>query len=192
MLVLLDNFDSFTFNLVDYFYRAGVQVSVLRNDEPLSAFQKLNPGGLVISPGPEIPEKAGQLMKVLEYYAGRIPILGICLGHQAIGSLFGSSIVKAREPRHGKISTLDILHPENVLFGGEKQLEVVRYHSLVLEEVPDEFDLTATARDDGSIQAMSHRYLPIHSVQFHPEAALTPYGKALIRNWVKGAYSMAS
>ena len=188
--MLLDNYDSFTFNLVDYFFRAGQEMKVLRNHEPLEAFQKLNPSGLVISPGPEVPEKAGQLMKVLEHYAGGIPVFGICLGHQAIGSLFGSRIVKAREPRHGKISTLNILKPDDVLFGDRRQMDVVRYHSLVLEQVPAEFDLTAVAVDDGSIQAMSHRYLPIHSVQFHPEAALTDKGKELIRNWVTGIYSM--
>lgn len=190
MLVLLDNYDSFTFNLVDYFYRAGMEMKVMRNHEPLEAFRKLNPSGLVISPGPEVPEKAGQLMKVLEHYAGRIPVLGICLGHQAIGHLFGSRIVKAEAPRHGKISTLNILKPADVLFGGRSQMDVVRYHSLVLDEVPAEFELSAVAVDDGSIQAMSHRHLPIHSVQFHPEAALTQQGKELIRNWVTGVYSM--
>jgi anthranilate synthase component 2 len=192
MLVLLDNYDSFTFNLVDYFFRAGMEMKVLRNHEPLEAFKKLNPSGLVISPGPEVPEKAGQLMRVLEYYAGRIPVFGICLGHQAIGSLFGSRIIKAKEPRHGKISVLHVLHPNDVLFKGRTAMEVVRYHSLVLEQVPREFDLTALAVDDGSIQAMSHRVLPIHSVQFHPEAALTLHGKELIRNWVTGIYSMVS
>jgi anthranilate synthase component 2 len=191
-IVLIDNFDSFSYNLVDYCFRAGVAVQVIRNDKSLEELKSLNPAALILSPGPERPEKAGNLMRMLDWYFDRVPILGICLGHQALGQLCGSAIIKAAKPMHGKISHLEVLSRDTLLFRGISKYEIVRYHSLVIDKVPADFQLTGIAREDKAIMAMAHRYLPIHSMQFHPEAALTGDGLRMIRNWIASVAAMVS
>jgi len=183
VILLLDNYDSFTYILHDYFKQAGINPVVLRNDEiSLSEFKKLPLQALIISPGPERPEKAGLLMPVLSHFIHKIPVLGICLGHQAIGLHFGSKIKRAPEAVHGKTTSIDVrLH---YLFDGlKKQIDVMRYHSLIIDECPSDFDVIAET-DTGINMAMQHRELPITSVQFHPESVLTEDGMAMIKNWV--------
>lgn len=183
MILLLDNFDSFTYNLVDYFEQLGVKCEVVRNNIPLETITSGKYDGIVLSPGPEVPEKAGNLMEVLKYYCGKLPVLGICLGHQAIGLLYGSEIVKAIRPMHGKISRITL--KEDVLFAGlPRSINVVRYNSLVVMH-EKEAAIRAIARsEDGEIMALRHKELPIWGVQFHPEAALTEYGLDILKNWL--------
>jgi anthranilate synthase component 2 len=189
MFLLLDNFDSFTYNLYDYLSRVGAEVQVLRNDVSLSEIKKQAYKGLVISPGPETPERAGNLMEVLAYYHTRVPILGICLGHQAIASFFGSGLYKA-SPMHGKIS--QILCKPNVIFSGiPSNFGAVRYNSWLADEESLVLDYIAHS-EKGELMALVHQNLPIWGVQFHPEAALTEYGLRLIQNWLEAAKSYAS
>jgi anthranilate synthase/aminodeoxychorismate synthase-like glutamine amidotransferase len=182
MLLLLDNFDSFTYNLVDYFGQAGICVEVVRNDVSLDEIKQLPVTGVVLSPGPGIPEKAGCLMEVIQYYHERVPMLGICLGHQALGEFFGARLEKGIKPMHGKVS--EITCEEDPLFDKmPKIMPVVRYHSLVLRDTPDcVVPLAFTAA--GELMAFKHNTLPLYALQFHPEAALTTYGLQMIRNWV--------
>lgn len=190
MLLMIDNYDSFTFNLVHYFQALGQQVKVVRNDQfALSDIEQLAPDYLVISPGPCTPDSAGLSLKVIEQYAGKIPLLGVCLGHQSIAQQFGANIVKARYPMHGKTS--DICHNDQGLFAGLAQpLTVTRYHSLVIEpdSLPVEFDVTAwTQTADGEldeIMAIEHKHLPLVGVQFHPESIKTAQGHDLLQNFL--------
>ncbi len=183
MILLLDNFDSFTFNLVDYFEQLNVEVHVVRNNVPLEEIKKNQIAGLVISPGPEIPKKAGCLMQVLAYYANKIPILGICLGHQAIGQYYGMQLKKAPVPRHGKITK--IKHYNDVIFSQiPNEFGAVQYNSLILEESSKaQINIIATGIDK-QIMAIKHKNLPIWGLQYHPEAALTEYGLLSLKNWV--------
>ncbi len=185
MVLLIDNFDSFTYNLVDYLRRLGSEVVVRRNDTDFDEWKRLNPTAVLISPGPGTPQAAGAMPRALDYFAEQKPVLGVCLGHQAIGVHFGAVLRKAAQPMHGKISTLTADDP--VLFGGmPKRFKVVRYHSLVLDNLPP--CLVGTAyTDNGELMALRHRRLPIWGVQFHPEAALTEYGLQLLSNWLKAA-----
>lgn len=182
MVLLLDNFDSFTWNLADYIHRLGVDCRVVQNDEPLAALQAISFQGLILSPGPQTPAKAGNLMEVIAHYHRQLPILGVCLGHQALGEFFGAKLRRAAQPMHGKLST--IFCKQDYLFEGmPEQLQVVRYHSLLLEELPDCLEpLAQTAA--GELMALRHRELPIRGVQFHPEAVLTESGLALLKNWL--------
>jgi anthranilate synthase component 2 len=188
MLLLLDNFDSFTYNLVDYFGQVGVECRVLRNDLPLSEITKYNYEAIVLSPGPESPEKAGNLMEVLEYYVGKLPILGICLGHQAIGQYFGASLEKASKPMHGKVSQIN-LQTEDLLFKGiPNSLEVVRYHSLILKDLKNGLESIAETMEE-EVMIIRHEKYPIRGIQYHPEAVLTQFGLEMIRNWCE-AYKL--
>ncbi|MDX5418726.1 MAG: aminodeoxychorismate/anthranilate synthase component II [Hymenobacteraceae bacterium] len=182
MLLLLDNFDSFTYNLVDYFGQLGVEVHVVRNDVPLEELQKLPISGIVLSPGPGEPGKAGVMMEVIRHYHEQVPMLGICLGHQALGEFFGATLTKGIKPMHGKIS--EITCEDDPIFAGLPQkMPVVRYHSLVLKQIPDGIiPLAYTA--EGELMAFRHQALPLYALQFHPEAALTTYGLDMLRNWV--------
>ncbi|WP_439880504.1 anthranilate synthase component II [Pontibacter sp. MBLB2868] len=182
MLLLLDNFDSFTYNLVDYLGQAGVEAMVVRNDVPLEEIKQLPVTAVVLSPGPGVPQSAGCLMDVIRYYHERVPMLGICLGHQALGQFFGATLEKGIKPMHGKVS--EIVCEDDPLFKGlPKQMPVVRYHSLVLCHTPDcLLPLACTAR--GELMAFRHKTLPLYALQFHPEAALTTYGLQMIQNWV--------
>jgi len=187
---MIDNYDSFTFNLVHYFQTLGQEVKVVRNDEiSLDGIAKLNPEYLVISPGPCDPNKAGISLAAIERFAGEIPILGVCLGHQAIAQHFGAKIEKAKQVMHGKTSRIQ--HKQSGLF--EKlnlPLEVTRYHSLIvnLETLPTTLKITAwTTTEEGGldeIMALEHSTLPIASVQFHPESILTEQGLALLKNFL--------
>ena len=181
MILVVDNFDSFTYNLVDYFNQLEIEVEVLRNNAPLKELLSEKYTGLVLSPGPGLPAKAGNLMKVLEFYHAKIPILGICLGHLAIGEFFESEIKKAQKPMHGKIS--EIFHDKDPLFYNIPPVfNVTRYHSLICDKLSYEL-LVIAKTNSGEVMALKHTDLPIYGLQFHPEAVLTQYGLEILRNW---------
>ncbi len=181
MILVVDNFDSFTYNLVDYLNQLDLEAHVLRNNAPLDQLLSDKYAGVVLSPGPGIPKHAGHLMKVMDYYHDKKPILGICLGHQAIGSFFNAEIIRAMKPMHGKISK--IFHENDPLFHELPwHFNVVRYHSLVCSNLPDDLKVIANTRS-GEVMAFVHREYPIYGLQFHPEAVLTQNGMDLLRNW---------
>lgn len=182
MLLLLDNFDSFTYNLVDYFGQLGVEAYVMRNDVPLEEIQKLPVKAIVLSPGPGVPEQAGSMMEVIRVYHHQVPMLGICLGHQALGEFFEAKLEKGMKPMHGKISEI-ICEPDPIFEGLPERISVVRYHSLVLAQVPASIKPLAYT-EHGELMAFKHKELPLYALQFHPEAALTTYGLEMLRNWV--------
>ncbi|WP_348727946.1 aminodeoxychorismate/anthranilate synthase component II [Rheinheimera texasensis] len=192
MLLLIDNYDSFTWNLVQYFAELGQQVVVKRHDEiNLAGIAALKPDHLVISPGPCSPNEAGISLAAITEFAGKLPILGVCLGHQALAQAFGGNIVRARQVVHGKNSL--IRHDNSSVFAGlNNPLSVTRYHSLVVEKhsLPAEFRLTAwTETAEGAvdeIMGIAHRTLPLHGVQFHPEAILSEQGHQLLANFLSG------
>ncbi|HKK00060.1 MAG TPA: aminodeoxychorismate/anthranilate synthase component II [Desulfotignum sp.] len=187
-VVIIDNYDSFTFNLVHYLLHTGVTVEVFRNDKTCARdLAAMNPGAIVISPGPGRPEDAGVSLDVVRQLSGKIPILGVCLGHQVIAQSFGGTIVHARKIMHGKTSvvTADSSH---IFAGLLRPFPVMRYHSLAVQEsdLPD--CLVVTARtEDGEIMGIRHQHHPTQGVQFHPESFMTTVGKRLIRNFIKGA-----
>ncbi|MBR9828551.1 MAG: aminodeoxychorismate/anthranilate synthase component II [Oceanospirillales bacterium] len=191
MLLMIDNFDSFTWNVVRYFEELGAEVQVYRNNAiTLQQIEALQPSHLVISPGPCTPDEAGISIAAIRHFAGRIPILGVCLGHQSIGQAFGAEVVRARQVMHGKTSL--IRHDGQGVFSGlAEPLEVTRYHSLVVrrETLPDCLEMTAwTENADGEpdeIMALRHRDLPIQGVQFHPESVLTQQGHQLLDNFLQ-------
>jgi anthranilate synthase component 2 len=187
LLLLIDNYDSFTYNLVQYFGELGADVHVHRNDtlslEQIAAWE---PSRIVISPGPCTPNEAGICVPLIRRFAGKIPILGVCLGHQAIGQAFGANIVRAARVMHGKLSP--VTHDGRGVFAGlPSPLVATRYHSLAIERasLPACLETTATA-DDGEIMGVRHRQWPVEGVQFHPEAILTEHGHALLRNYLEG------
>ena len=182
MLLLLDNFDSFTYNLVDYFGQLGVEAQVVRNDVKLEEIQKLPVQAIVLSPGPGTPQQAGVMMEVIRHYHAKVPMLGICLGHQALGEFFGATLAKGIRPMHGKISEISC-EPDAIFEGLPEKMPVVRYHSLVLRQVPESIKPLAHTLE-GELMAFRHQTLPLHGLQFHPEAALTTYGLDLLRNWL--------
>ena len=185
MLLIIDNYDSFTYNLVQYLGELGQAVRVVRNDEIAAGdIGAIAPTHIVISPGPCTPNEAGISLDVIKTYAGRIPILGVCHGHQAIGQEFGGRVVRAARVMHGKTSK--IFHDEKgVFFGLPNPFEATRYHSLLIERatVPDALDVTAKTWDE-EIMAVRHKTLPVEGVQFHPESFLTTAGKELLRNFL--------
>jgi anthranilate synthase/aminodeoxychorismate synthase-like glutamine amidotransferase len=182
MVVLLDNFASFSWNLADYLHRLGVDCQVVQNDTPLAAIKKMPIEGLVLSPGPQRPAQAGCLMEVIDHYHDKLPLLGVCLGHQALGEYFGAELQKAAQPMHGKISAISC-QPDYLFAGLPPRLQVVRYHSLLLRKLPPELEPIAET-DAGELMALRHSRLPIRGVQFHPEAILTEGGLALLKNWI--------
>ena len=185
MIVLIDNYDSFTFNLVHYFGELGADVDVRRNDKvTTAAVMAASPDAIVLSPGPCTPKEAGICLDLIAQAAPSIPILGVCLGHQAIGDAFGGKVVRAPAPVHGKLS--DISHGGRGLFRGiNGPFKATRYHSLVVERasLPAELDVTAET-DDGLVMGLSHRRLPVHGVQFHPESIASDHGHLLLRNFL--------
>ena len=190
MLLLIDNYDSFTYNLYQYFCELGAEVVVKRNDEvQLADIEKLSPSHLVISPGTYTPNKAGNSLAAISHFAGKVPILGVCLGHQALGQAFGARVVRARQVMHGK--TTAICHNGQGVFQGLNQpLTVTRYHSLVIatDSLPDCFELTAWTEHEGvmdEIMGIRHRALPLEGVQFHPESILSEQGHQLLDNFLK-------
>ena len=186
MLLMIDNYDSFTYNLVHYLGELGEEVVVRRNDEiELDEVAALKPERIVISPGPCTPNQAGISVPLIERYAGKIPLLGVCLGHQSIGQAFGGRIVHARELMHGKTSA--IRHSGSGVFHAlPNPLQATRYHSLVIERdtLPDCLEVTAWT-EDGDIMGVRHKTLPVEGVQFHPESILTEHGHALLRNFLQ-------
>jgi len=187
MVLMIDNYDSFTYNLVQYLGELGEQVRVVRNDEvSVDEVEALAPARVVISPGPCTPSEAGISLGVIDRLAGRVPILGVCLGHQAIGQAFGGKVVRARQVMHGKVS--HIRHDGRGVFAGvPNDFIATRYHSLVVERasLPDCLLVTAES-EDGEIMGLRHRSLPVEGVQFHPEALLTEHGHKMLENFLKG------
>lgn len=185
MVLVIDNYDSFVYNLVQYLGELGQECLVFRNDKiGLKQVEKLSPSHIVISPGPCTPNEAGISLQVVKYFAGKIPILGVCLGHQVIGQAFGAEVIRAPKPVHGKTSL--IYHSsKGVLKGIPSPFEATRYHSLILNEtnLPAELEVTAWT-DDKIIMGVKHRQFEVEGVQFHPESILTRYGHKLLENFI--------
>lgn len=185
MLFVIDNYDSFTYNLVQYLGELGAELLVRRNDEvTVAEIERARPDKILLSPGPGTPDDAGVTLATIAYFAGRVPMLGVCLGHQAIGQAFGGRVVRAPAPVHGK--PVEIEHDGRTLFRELPQrFKAGRYHSLIVERasLPDALEVSA-ATPDGIIMALRHRTLPIEGVQFHPESILTPTGKQLLANFL--------
>lgn len=189
MILVIDNYDSFTYNLVQYIGELGNEVAVHRNNEiTLGEIEAMHPDRIVISPGPCTPHEAGISLDVIRRFAGQMPILGVCLGHQAIGEAFGGKVVRAANLMHGKTSSVE--HDGKTVFRNiPSPITATRYHSLIVEEksLPDELEISATCRDrDGTrvIMGLRHRKFPVEGVQFHPESVLTDQGKQLVRNFL--------
>jgi anthranilate synthase component II len=184
MFLLIDNYDSFTYNLWHYLGELGAEVIVKRNDAlTVAEVLAMRPEGVVISPGPSVPEKAGICIELVQK-AGRIPLLGVCLGHQAIGAAFGARVIRAPEPMHGKVSR--IFHDRSGVFAGlPSPFSATRYHSLIVERasLPSELRITASS-EDGLVMAIEHTERPIHGVQFHPESIASQHGHHLLRNFL--------
>ncbi|WP_296056695.1 aminodeoxychorismate/anthranilate synthase component II [uncultured Amphritea sp.] len=193
MLLMIDNYDSFTYNVVQYLGELGADVKVYRNDEiTIEQIEALNPDQLVISPGPCTPNEAGISVAAIKHFAGKLPIFGICLGHQSMGQAFGGDVVRARQVMHGKVSA--VYHTNTGVFKGlENPVSVTRYHSLVIDKntLPDCLEITAwTQNEDGSmdeIMGIRHKELDIEGVQFHPESILTQQGHDLLQNFLNRA-----
>lgn len=187
MLLLLDNFDSFTHTLADYLRQLGAEVLVQRNDTPLAVLQALPIQGIVLSPGPGVPSQAGVMPAVLSHYHNKVPMLGVCLGHQALGEFFGATLLRAAYPMHGKVSEITSVANSDLFAGLPAQQAVTRYHSLVLAEPlpPVLVPLARTADATAELMALRHATLPLYGVQFHPEALLTTHGLAILANWLR-------
>jgi anthranilate synthase component 2 len=185
MLLMIDNYDSFTYNLVQYFLELGEDVRVYRNDAlTLEEIEKLKPAKIVISPGPCTPNEAGISVPVIQKFAGKIPILGVCLGHQSIGQAFGGKIVRAARVMHGKTSMIH--HDKRTIYERiPDPFEATRYHSLVIEKssLPDSLEVTAWT-DEGEIMGVRHKEKPVEGIQFHPESILTKEGKNILKNFL--------
>jgi anthranilate synthase component 2 len=186
MIFVLDNYDSFTYNLVQYMGELGAEMVIRRNDElTIDEVEALTPERLLLSPGPCTPQEAGILIPLIQRFAGKVPILGVCLGHQAIGAAFGGDVIRAPLLMHGKTSAVD--HDGKSIFAGiESPMTCTRYHSLIVSEetLPDELEISARS-SDGIIMGLRHREYPIEGVQFHPESVLTQDGKRLIQNFLE-------
>ena len=187
MILMIDNFDSFTYNLVQYFGELGADVRVYRNNGlTLQDIENLRPARIVISPGPRTPNEAGISLEAIRRFAGAIPILGVCLGHQAIGQAFGGKVVKAQRVMHGKVSSVS--HDGKGVFAGLPDgFTATRYHSLAVEResLPDCLEVSAQS-EEGEIMGLRHRSLPVEGLQFHPEALLTEHGHAMLKNFLEG------
>ena len=186
MLVMIDNFDSFTYNLFQYLMQLGAEVRVARNNSlTVAELEDLNPRGLIISPGPGRPEDAGITVAAIRHFSGRIPILGVCLGHQAIALAFGAKVVSARRLMHGKTSSITA-DGRSLFQGIQSPFQAMRYHSLAVarEGLPDGLEVSAES-EDGEIMGLRHRSHPTEGLQFHPESIMTTVGKRLLRNFLK-------
>jgi anthranilate synthase component 2 len=185
-LLMVDNYDSFTYNIVQYFGELGADIEVFRNDEiDLEGIAQRKPDRLVISPGPCSPAEAGISVAAIQYFAGKLPILGVCLGHQSIGAAFGGKIVRAQELMHGKTSVIQTTQ-QGIFRNLPEKFTVNRYHSLAIERASCPTDLEITAwTDDGEIMGVRHKSLAIEGVQFHPESILTEHGHAMLKNFLE-------
>jgi anthranilate synthase component 2 len=198
MLLMIDNYDSFTFNLVQYFGELGQEVRVFRNDEiTLEGIAELKPDRLVLSPGPCSPAEAGVCVEAIKHFTGKLPILGVCLGHQAIGAALGGKVIRAQKQMHGKASVIST-DLEGVYVGLPQKFTVIRYHSLAIERatLPPSLVITSES-EDGEIMGVRHRELagtatPLEGVQFHPESILTEHGHALLRNFIESSERVAA
>ena len=188
MILMIDNYDSFTYNIVQYMGELGADIQVKRNDQiSIEEIESLNPKKIVISPGPCTPDKAGISIEAIQNFAGKIPLLGVCLGHQSVGAAFGGEVVKAGKLMHGKTS--EVRHDGKTLFKGlPNPFTATRYHSLVLNRktLPDCFEITAES-DDNEIMGIRHKELSVEGVQFHPESILTTHGKDLLKNFIENS-----
>ena len=186
MILMIDNYDSFTYNLFQYLGQIGADVKVVRNDVvDVSELTTWDIQAIVISPGPGVPETAGISVSVIQHYSGKLPILGVCLGHQSIGYAFGGKVIRAKRLMHGKTSVVTA-DGKSIYEGIKKPFQAMRYHSLVVskEDFPDCLEITAES-EDGEIMGIRHRSHPTEGIQFHPESIMTPVGKRLLRNFVK-------
>ena len=187
MILVLDNYDSFTYNLVQYLGELGAEVRVRRNDEiTIEQIEELGPDRILISPGPGRPEAAGITVDLIRHFGGKLPLMGVCLGHQAIGQVFGGDVVRAPVPMHGKTCTVE--HDSQGLFAGiTSPFQASRYHSLVVSEQgwPADLEICARSKEDGLVMALRHRQWPLHGVQFHPESILTNEGRRILRNFLE-------
>ena len=187
MIVLIDNYDSFSYNLYQYIGELNPDIKVIRNDEmTVEEIEKLNPERIILSPGPGRPEDAGVIVEVARTLGKKIPILGVCLGHQAICAAYGATVTYAKELMHGKQSTVTLDNDCPLFAGMGKKADVARYHSLAADAatIPDCLKITAIT-DDGEVMAVQHKEYPIYGVQFHPESILTPEGKTMLRNFIE-------
>lgn len=182
-LTVVDNFDSFTYMLVDYLQQAGARCRVVRNNEPIGQLIGPDVDAVVLSPGPGTPRQAGRLMDVIAHYHRRVPMLGVCLGHQAIGEFFGATLAPAEQPMHGKVTPVRVVTDDLLMRGLPTRFAVTRYHSLLLTDLPAHL-VPLAVTDRNEVMAMRHRTLPIWGVQFHPEATLTEYGLPMLKNWI--------
>ena len=192
MILMIDNYDSFTYNLVQYLREMAAEVRVFRNDAiGVAEIEKLAPAAIVISPGPGRPEDAGISCDAIRAFAGRIPLLGVCLGHQAMGLVFGGQVVHAKRLMHGKVS--DVACDGKGIFKGldSRPFKAMRYHSLAIDRasLPDCLEVSATAEDDGEIMGIRHKQFAVEGIQFHPESIMTPVGKRILRNFLKNSES---
>jgi len=184
MLLLIDNFDSFSHMLADLLRQTGEELLVVRNDCSPEELFHLPISGLVLSPGPGTPKYANNLLQILAYFHDKVPVLGVCLGHQAIGEFFGAKLVKNGVPTHGKVHSIRKVNRHVLTDSLPEEFKVTRYHSLQLEELPEDLSVLMQTMS-GEIMAMAHRKLPILGIQYHPEAYLTEFGLELVNNWVK-------
>ena len=186
MILLLDNYDSFTYNLYQYISEIRFDVTIIRNDKiSIEDIQKLKPDAIIFSPGPGKPSDAGMMETIIKTYYRKIPMLGICLGHQAIAEVFGSRITHAKEMKHGEVSAIDQQQPSILFEGIAHTFDAGRYHSLVVEDLADDLEVIAQSKQ-GEIMALQHKQYPVYGVQFHPESLLTPDGKTILKNFMKG------
>jgi anthranilate synthase component 2 len=187
MVLVIDNYDSFTYNLVQYLGELGADIVVRRNDATTTEdIERLHPSRILVSPGPGRPEDAGVTLDVIRTFAARIPMLGVCLGHQAMGMAFGGQVLRAPVPMHGKTSTVE--HDGRGVFSGmTSSFQASRYHSLIVGEAgwPEALEVAARSKEDGLVMALRHRRWPLHGVQFHPESILTREGRRILRNFLE-------
>ena len=187
MILMIDNYDSFTYNLVQYMGELGAEIRVERNDRiSIPEIESMGPKKIVISPGPCTPAKAGISVEAVRHFAGKVPLLGVCLGHQSVGAAFGGEVIKAGQLMHGKTS--EVRHDGKTLFKNlPNPITATRYHSLVLNRktLPECFEITAES-DDNEIMGIRHKQFPVEGIQFHPESILTPNGKDLLKNFIEG------
>ena len=188
MILMIDNYDSFTYNIVQYCLELGADLKVIRNDElSLEQIIALNPSKIIISPGPATPNESGVCLEVIEYFAGKKPIFGICLGHQAIAQVFGAKVVRAKNMMHGKTSKIEDLEDTKIFDTLPKEFTQTRYHSLIVQKdnLPEDIIVTSKSMDDGEIMSLEIKGKNIYGVQFHPESIMSEYGHKIIDNFLK-------
>jgi anthranilate synthase component II len=188
MILMIDNYDSFTYNIVQYCLELGADLKVIRNDElTIEEIEALHPEKIIISPGPATPNEAGVCLDVIKHFADKVPIFGICLGHQAIGQAFGGDVIKAPNMMHGKTSQIEVVNPSCIFEGLPKEFTQTRYHSLIVDKktMPDIIEPLAYSKDDNELMALKIKDKNIYGVQFHPESVMSEYGKEILHNFLK-------